>query len=90
MRDVIIPQTAGTLCEMFAYFFINSMMTISAISFLTNYKTEMFSLMLPQFDASQTSLAPPAIVAIIILFANLIMKGIIGLLKSKLRRPESR
>ena len=50
----------------------------------------MFSLMLPQFDASQTSLAPPAIVAIIILFANLIMKGIIGLLKSKLRRPESR
>ena len=90
LRDVIIPQTAGTLCEMFAYFFINSMMTISAISFLTNYKTEMFSLMLPQFDASQTSLAPPAIVAIIILFANLIMKGIIGLLKSKLRRPESR
>ena len=80
----------GTLLEMFSYFFINSMMTISAVSFLTNYKTELFSLMLPQFDASQTSLAPPAIVAIIILLVNLLMKGIIGLLKSKLRRSGSR
>ena len=90
LRDVIVPQTMGTLLEMFAYFFINSMMTISAVSFLTNYKTELFSLMLPQFDASQTSLAPPAIVAIIILLVNLLMKGIIGLLKSKLRRSGSR
>lgn len=90
LRDVIIPQTAGTLCEMFAYFFVNSMMTISAVSFLTNYKTELFALMLPQFDASQTSLAPPAIVALIILFVNLLMKGIIGLLKGKFRRSGSR
>ena len=90
LRDVIVPQTMGTLLEMFSYFFINSMMTISAVSFLTNYKTELFSLMLPQFDASQTSLAPPAIVAIIILLVNLLMKGIIGLLKSKLRRSGSR
>ena len=46
--------------------------------------------MLPQFDASQTSLAPPAIVALIILFVNLLMKGIIGLLKGKFRRSGSR
>lgn len=88
--DVIAPQIKGTLAEMFAYFFINSMMTISAVSFLTNYRTELFSLMLPRFDASQTSLAPPAIVALIILFVNLLMKGIIGLLKQKFRRSGSR
>lgn len=90
LRDVIAPQTLSTLVEMFAYFFINSMMTISAVSFLTNYRTELFALMLPQFDASQTSLAPPAIVALIILLVNLLMKGIIGLLKSKLRSPATR
>ena len=60
LRDVIAPQVRGTLAEMFAYFFINSMMTISAVSFLTNYRTELFALMLPRFDASQTSLVPPA------------------------------
>lgn len=90
LRDVIAPQVRGTLAEMFAYFFINSMMTISAVSFLTNYRTELFALMLPRFDASQTSLVPPAIVALIILFVNLLMKGIIGLLKQKFRRAGSR
>lgn len=81
IKDIIAPQIKGTLAEMFAYFFVNSMMTISAVSFLTNSKTELFALMLPMFDASQTSLAPPAIVALIILCVNLAMKGIIGLIK---------
>lgn len=86
LKDVIAPQIKGTLAEMFAYFFVNSMMTISAVSFLTNLKTELFALMLPMFDASQTSLAPPAIVALIILCVNLIMKGIIGIIKRKSHR----
>lgn len=90
LRDVISRQIMGTLAEMFAYFFVNSMMTISAVSFLTNYKTELFSLMLPQFDASQTSLAPPAMVALIILLVNFLMKGVVGLLKRKFCRPEQR
>lgn len=84
LRDVIAPQVKGTLIEMFSYFFINSMMTISAVSFLTTSDTELFALMLPRFDASQTSLAPPAIVALIILFVNLLMKGSISLIKRRL------
>ncbi len=87
IRDVIAPQMKGTLAEMFAYFFVNSMMTISAVSFLTTLNTELFALMLPRFDASQTSLAPPAVVALIILCVNLLMKGLIALIK---RRPAKR
>ncbi|HBF15270.1 MAG TPA: phosphonate ABC transporter permease [Clostridiales bacterium] len=92
LRDVIAPQVKGTLLEMFSYFFINSMMTISAVSFLTTIDTDLFALMLPKFDASQTSLAPPAIVALIILLVNLLMKGAISLLKHLLgkRRTKSR
>ena len=63
------------------------MMTISAVSFLTTLNTELFALMLPRFDASQTSLAPPAVVALIILCVNLLMKGLIALIK---RRPAKR
>lgn len=83
IRDVIAPQVFGTLLEMFAYFFVNSMMTISAVSFLTRRSTQLFALMLPSFEASQTSLVPPALVALIILLVNLLMKGCIGLVKRK-------
>lgn len=38
MKDVIIPQTKGTLLEIFSYFFVNSMMTISAGRFPGNKK----------------------------------------------------
>lgn len=37
--DVIIPCTKKTIREMLAYFFVNSMVTISAITFLFNTKT---------------------------------------------------
>lgn len=62
------------------------MMTISAVSFLTKRSTQLFALMLPSFDASQTSLVPPAIVALIILAVNLLMKGLIGLVRRGFRR----
>ena len=86
LRDVIAPQVKGTLLETFSYFFVNSMMTISAVSFLTRRNTQLFALMLPGFDASQTSLVPPAIVALIILLVNLLMKGLVGLVRQKIRR----
>ena len=34
IKDVFLPQCKGTLMEMFSYFFVNSMITISAVSFL--------------------------------------------------------
>ena len=32
--NVLVPQSKSTIAEMFSYFFVNSMMTISAVSFL--------------------------------------------------------
>ena len=81
--DIIIPQSKSTLLEAFAYFFANSMITISAISFLVNRNTRPISLMLTEFDASQTLLAPTAVVSLVILICNLIMKGIVCLVKRR-------
>ena len=39
--DVIIPCTRKTIREMFAYFFVNSMITISAVAFLFNTKNNL-------------------------------------------------
>lgn len=74
IKDVIIPQTKESLFEMFCYFFVNSMMTISAVSFLANYSNKPLSLMIVQFEA-QMKLESAALVSLAILFINIIMKA---------------
>lgn len=70
---VIVPQCKCTLLEMFYYFFVNSMMTISAVSFLANVSTKPISLMIGQFEA-QMLYECAAVVSIFILISNLLMK----------------
>ncbi len=86
--NVIVPQSTYTIIEMFAYFFVNSMMTISAVSFLATTGNKPISLMINQFEA-QMQLAAAAVVSLSILFVNLIIKGSVYILKlyiSKRRR----
>ena len=85
IRDVILPQTKATLAEMFSYFFVNSMMTISAVAFLANIKTKPVSLMIPQFEA-QMLLEASAFVSLLILSTNLLMKGAVLIIKNHGRK----
>ena len=39
VRRVVIPNTKSTIIEMFSYFFVNAMVTISAIVFLAGART---------------------------------------------------
>lgn len=70
---VIIPQSRTTFYEAAAYFFVNSMMTISAVSFLASYATRPISLMIGQFQ-DQTQMECAAIVTLMILLVNMLMK----------------
>ncbi len=81
IRDVIIPQSASTLLEMFAYFFVNAMMTISAVSFLANYATEPLSLKLNMYE-QQSNIESMAVVALVILLINIAMKGLVWLIRN--------
>ncbi|MBQ2658018.1 MAG: ABC transporter permease subunit [Erysipelotrichaceae bacterium] len=85
IKDVIIPQIRSTFLEVFSYFFVNSMMTISAVSFLFTYKTKPISLMIGQFEA-QMNLECAAIVSLVILVVNLLMKFVIYLIKKQVNR----
>lgn len=89
IKDVIMPQTVGTLLEMFVYFFVNSMMTISAVAFLANAKTRPLSLMINQFEA-QTLLEAAAFVSLLILVVNLALKGCVYILKKLLQMHDRR
>lgn len=71
--DVYVPCTRGTIVEMFSYLFVNSMVTISAVSFLSNFRTMPISLLIPQFD-SQSLIEATAFISILILCLNLIAK----------------
>jgi iron(III) transport system permease protein len=77
VRDVLLPQSKLTLAEMFTYFFVNSMMTISAVSFLANSATRPLSLMIPSFEATMM-LEAAAFVSLLILVVNLLISGIMG------------
>lgn len=46
IRDILLPQSTGTILEMMSYFFVNCMMTISAVSFLANVSNKPLVLMI--------------------------------------------
>ena len=87
LLDVYMPCTRGTLLEMFSYIFVNCMVTISAISFLTNFRNMPLALLIPQFD-SQSMVEQIAFISIIILAVNVAEKGIIYFLKLYFARKE--
>ncbi len=81
--DVFIPQSAYTVCEMLSYFFVNCMMTISAVSFLATTANKPVALMINQFEA-QAQLACAAVVSLLIFLVNLTVKALTHLAKNRL------
>lgn len=80
LKDVYMPCTQDTLLEMFSYLFVNCMVTISAVSFIANFKNMPLALLIPQFD-SQSLIEATAFISIMILAVNGIMKLSVYLLK---------
>lgn len=80
LRDVILPKVRFTLCEMFAYFFVNAMMTISAVSYLAPPAPKPLALMITQFEA-QRLMESAAAVSLMILFTNLLLKILLARLQ---------
>lgn len=88
LKDVYVPCTRATIVEMFSYMFVNSMVTISAVSFLSNFKTMPLSLLIPQFD-SQSLIEATAFISILILVVNIILKLGVYLVKRYVLPKES-
>ncbi|MDR1505737.1 MAG: ABC transporter permease subunit [Treponema sp.] len=83
VKDVIAPQTVLTILEMASYFFVNSMMTISAVSFLASVRNMPVSLLITRFE-NQLFLEGAAFVSILILFCNLAIKFLVHLARKRL------
>jgi iron(III) transport system permease protein len=85
IRDVLIPQTKLTILAMVSYFFVNSMMTISAVSFLSTVRNRPVSLLITQFEA-QLFLEGAAFVSLLILGCNLLMKFTVYIITKIIKR----
>ncbi len=89
IKDVFIPQSVATLWEMASYFFVNCMMTISAVSFLATTANKPVALMINQFEA-QTQLECAAVVSLAILLVNLLFKLLVYWMKKILTGKKSK
>ena len=83
LKDVYLPCTQKTILEMFSYIFVNAMITISAVSFLADFRTMPLALLIPQFD-SQSLIEATAFISIVILAVNSVMKLAVFFLKRKI------
>ena len=81
--SVYLPSTVTTVVEMYSYFFVNAMITISAVSFLVNFRTMPLSLLIPQLE-SQSFIEGTALVSLLILLVNLALKAIAFFVKRRL------
>ena len=48
--SVLIPNSVATLIEMFSYFFLNSMITISAVAFLCTYSNQPLAILINSYE----------------------------------------
>ena len=80
LLSVYVPCTRATIVEMYSYFFVNAMITISAVSFLINFRTMPLALLIPQLE-SQSFIEGTALVSLLILLINLAEKGIVFFVK---------
>ena len=85
--NVYVPCTLPTILEMYSYYFVNAMITISAVSFLINFRTMPLSLLIPQLE-SQSFMEGTALVSLMILVLNLLLKGIVFLVSRSMRHKE--
>lgn len=87
--SVFLPQCRRTVAEMFSYFFVNCMMTISAVSFLARVRNKPLALMINQFEA-QAQMECAAVVSLMILLINLVVKVCVEYLPEKRKKKNAK
>ena len=89
IRKVLIPGSASTLIEMFSYFFLNSMITISAVAFLCSYDNQPLSILLTTYEKN-SNYEMQSVISLIILTLNVVARVVFSTVSNALKRSGSR
>ncbi len=80
--NVMLPQCRETILDMLSFFFVNAMVTISAVVFLANASNRPLSLLVTQYS-DQLNLERAAVLSFLILIVNFAVRTCLLSLKKK-------
>ncbi|MCR5229623.1 MAG: ABC transporter permease subunit, partial [Solobacterium sp.] len=88
IAKVLIPGSVSTLIEMFSYFFLNSMITISAVAFLCTYDNQPLSILITTYEKN-SNYEMQSVISLIILFLNIAARGVFAAVNTAVKRKDS-
>ena len=89
IAKVLIPGSLSTLIEMFSYFFLNSMITISAVAFLCTYDNQPLSILITTYEKN-SNYEMQSVISLIILFVNVIARALFLVISTLANRANSK
>lgn len=89
IRHVLIPNSVSTLIEMFSYFFLNSMITISAVAFLCTYDNQPLSILITTYEKN-SNYEMQSVISLIILFLNAFARILFTGIKTVVNRKSNK
>ena len=87
IKNVLIPGSASTLIEMFSYFFLNSMITISAVAFLCTYDNQPLSILITTYEKN-SNYEMQSVISLIILTLNVVARVLFTTVSNALKKRE--
>ena len=88
IRNVLIPNSVSTLVEMFSYFFLNSMITISAVAFLCTYDNQPLSILITTYEKN-SNYEMQSVISLIILFLNVVARIVFTAITTVINRKNN-
>ena len=89
LRNVLIPNSVTTLIEMFSYFFLNSMITISAVAFLCTYSNQPLAILINSYEKTGNYEMQGAI-SVLILLINIIARIVLNVTSNAIKNKQKR
>lgn len=87
IANVLIPNSFLTLAEMFSYFFLNSMITISAVAFLCTYANQPLSILITSFEKN-SNYEMQSVISLLILGINVLYRVVFSLIEAIVARNQ--
>ena len=87
--NVLIPNSVATLIEMFSYFFLNSMITISAVAFLCTYSNQPLAILINSYEKTSNYEMQGAI-SVLILLINIVARVAFNVISSAIKKKQKR
>lgn len=81
---IITPNMASTLLEVFGYYFVNAMVTVSAVIFIAGARTMVITTKIKELQY-YTKFNEVFVLSLLILFTNLAVKGLLAALKKRVK-----